>query len=409
MNYNLSYNFDSQLNCGVIRFNDKSVLIDIPDIFSIVNFCKNFIYYYPDEKDYPYYLRHNQKISYLEYFFDYDSSNIEYVFKNNNKFDLRRENIIIYHKNHKIISEKYNVMDFKLGHYSENGADAYVMKNPLWKIKENDGKDYWIMYCEKDTIVKLCENSLNKIAEYEKSFNNNKKLTWYKASNGYIQTHNFEHKCYYIHQIIADCYGNGKGTSNISVDHIDQNPFNNTFENLRLATRKQQEQNTTGIKPGTKRERKENAQNLPDGLTQDMLKKYVVYYKDYADKEKTILREYFRVEKHPKLDKLWSSSKSCKISIMDKLNQANKVVDDLENNIYPNNEEPLLPKYISLSNMRDKPHLVFEKRIDGKRLNVKMVLPNEYDLQEQLKIFVEKIKSKYETEKITIDTDEIDK
>ena len=60
--------------------------------------------------------------------------------------------------------------------------------------------------------------------------------------------------------------------------------------------------------------------------------------------------------------------------------------------------------------MRDKPHLVFEKRIDGKRLNVKMVLPSEYDLQEQLKIFVEKIKSKYENEKITIiDNDEIDK
>lgn len=411
MNYTRLYNFDSQLNCGVIQFNNNSVLMDINDMFSIVNFCKNFIYYYPDEKDYPYYLRHNQKISYLEYLFDYDSSNIEYVFKNNNKFDLRRDNIIIYHKFHKIISEKYNVVDFKLGHYSENGADAYVMKNPLWKIKENDGKEYWIMYCEKDTIVKLCENSLNKIADYEKSFNNNKKLTWYKCANGYIQTHTtVELKIYYIHQIIMGYYGNGQGTLNMSIDHIDQNPLNNAFENLRLATRKQQEQNSKGIKPGTKKERKENAQNLPDGLTQDMLKKYVVYYKDYADKEKTILREYFRVETHPKLDKLWSSSKSCKISIMDKLNQANKVVDDLENNIYPNNEEPLLPKYISLSNMRDKPHLVFEKRIDGKRLNVKMVLPSEYDLQEQLKIFVEKIKSKYENEKITIiDNDEIDK
>jgi hypothetical protein len=40
--------------------------------------------------------------------------------------------------------------------------------------------------------------------------------------------------------------------------------------------------------------------------------------------------------------------------------------------------------------------LVFEKRIDDKRLNVKMVLPEEYDLQEQLEILNEKIKEKYD-------------
>jgi len=400
MNYKLSYDFDAQLNCGTIRFNDNSVLIDFKDMFCIINFVKNFIYYNPDEKDYPYYFRHNQKISYLEHLFNYDFSNIEYVFKNNNKFDLRKENIIIYHKFHKIINDKFNIVDFKLGHYSENGVDAYVMKNPLWKIAENDGNEYWLMYCEKDTIIKLCQKSIDKITEYEKILNNNKKITWYKASNGYIQTHNFEHKCYYIHQIIAGCYGNGKGTSNISVDHIDQNPLNNAWENLRIATRKQQEQNSKGIKPGTKKERKQNAQNLPDGITHDMLKKYVVYYKDYADKEKTILREYFRIEKHPKLDKIWSTSKSCKISIIDKLFQANKVIDDLENDIYPNQDEPILPKYISLTMMRDKPHLVFEKRIDGKRLNVKMVLPDEYDLKEQLTKFIENVKNKYENETI---------
>jgi hypothetical protein len=401
MNYTLSYDFDAQLNCGTIRFNDNSILIDFKDMFCIINFVKNFIYYNPFEKDYPYYFRHNQKISYLEHLFNYDSSNIEYVFKNNNKFDLRRENIIIYHKFHKFINEKFNVVDFKLGHYLENGADAYVMKNPLWKIAENDGKEFWLMYCEKDTIIKLCQKSVDKIIEYEKILNNNKKLTWYKCANGYIQTHaSNELKIYYIHQIITSYYGNGQGTTNFSVDHIDQDPLNNTWENLRIATRKEQEQNTKGIKPGTKRERKQNAQNLPDGITHDMLKKYVVYYKDYADKEKTILREYFRIEKHPKLDKIWSSSKSCKISIQDKLFQANKVIEDLENDIYPKQDEPNLPKYISLTMMRDKPHLVFEKRIDGKRLNVKMVLPDEYDLQEQLTKFIENIKNKYENETI---------
>jgi hypothetical protein len=100
MNYILSYDFDSQLNCGVIRFNDKYVLMDFTDLFSIINFDKNFIHYYPDQKLYPYYLRHTQKITYLEHIFKYDSSNIEYIFKNGNNFDLRRENLVIHHIYH---------------------------------------------------------------------------------------------------------------------------------------------------------------------------------------------------------------------------------------------------------------------------------------------------------------------
>ena len=48
-------------------------------------------------------------------------------------------------------------------------------------------------------------------------------------------------------------------------------------------------------------------------------------------------REFFRVE-HPKLDKPWTTSKSEKVSIQEKLQQANKVVDDLENDIYPENK-----------------------------------------------------------------------
>ena len=88
------------------------------------------------------------------------------------------------------------------------------------------------------------------------------------------------------------------------------------------------------------------------------------------------------------------------MSIEDKLFQANKVVDDLENNIYPEKEELNLPKYVSLVFTREKPHLVFEKRADGNRLGLKMVLPTEYDLQEQISVLNEKICLKYTGESI---------
>lgn len=126
-----------------------------------------------------------------------------------------------------------------------------------------------------------------------------------------------------------------------------------------------------------------------------MMKKYVVYYHEWLNKEHTKKREFFKIEKHPKLDKPWSTTKSEKVTIQDKLQQANKVVDDLENDIYPEKKGIQLPKYISLTNFREKPHLVFEKRIDGKRLNLKMVLPKDYDLQERIEKLNEKIKEKY--------------
>jgi len=329
MNYNLKYNFDDKNNCGVICFNDKKVIMDFNDLFSIINFEKNFIYY-TEDKLYPYYLRHNQKISYLEYIFKYDECNIKYEFKNKNLYDLRRQNITIYHEYHTQIVNNYNVINYTLGHYTEIGKDAYVMKNPLWYITENN-TEYILMYCEKDTVVKLCQKSYNKIIEYENSKNEGKKITFFKHSSGYIcSTINL-----FIHQIITECYGNGQGTTNISVDHIDRNKLNNCYDNLRVATFEEQHSNCKGIIQGTKRARKTSAKPLPQGITQDMMKKYVVFYEDYADKEKKRLRQYFKIEKHPKLDKILIGTKSNDISIQEKLNQINKIVNDLENDIYP--------------------------------------------------------------------------
>jgi len=232
------------------------------------------------------------------------------------------------------IRNKYNTsrVEFIQGHIKTIGRMANKIKNPIWKIHNENGDNFIIMYCEVDTLCTLCPISYQKILDYEKLHNDNNKITWYKMSNGYIACHLNIH----IHQVITGFIGNGKGTTNGSVDHIDRNPLNNCFNNLRIATREEQQKNSKGTADdGTKRERKYNARKLPDGLSQNMMKKYVVYYHEWLDKEHTKQREYFKVEKHPKLDKIWISSKSAKISLLDKLESANKIVTDLEHDIYP--------------------------------------------------------------------------
>jgi hypothetical protein len=118
-----------------------------------------------------------------------------------------------------------------------------------------------------------------------------------------------------------------------------------------------------------KRERKQTAQILPPGITHDMMKKYVVYYREmtYLKDGKQQPREYFKVEAHPKLNKPWISSKSVKISLIEKLNDANQVVDDLdaatatataataEISTITERWAKRLPKYATLRIVRDTP------------------------------------------------------
>jgi len=82
-----------------------------------------------------------------------------------------------------------------------------------------------------------------------------------------------------------------------------------------------------------KRERKHTAQILPPGITQNMMKKYVVYYREMIKLKsgKQLMREYFKVESHPKLSKPWVTSKSTKITILEKLEDANQFVTELDN------------------------------------------------------------------------------
>jgi hypothetical protein len=115
-----------------------------------------------------------------------------------------------------------------------------------------------------------------------------------------------------------------------------------------------------------KRERKHTAQALPQGIEQNMMKKYVVYYREtvYLKNGKSQPREYFKVESHPRLTKAWISSKSSKVSLLEKLAEANQFVTGLADAVAidpaanNDNRNKTMPKYTSLHSVKDTPDAI---------------------------------------------------
>jgi hypothetical protein len=414
-----TYHTNAELNCGIARCNGKDYLMDHSDKDAILNFHKKFSMHLPTDV-YPSYGENSKRIYYLDFLYKYNTEQNCYVFKNGNELDLRRCNVVVYPKYVKSLLEGYNIVESIEGHCKYMGKDAGIIKNPMWKVQDETG-EYYIMYCEPGVLVQLCQESLNIIREFEREHNEGIKITWHAHSNSYIQGRVAKMNDHlFMHQVIMHCYGNGKGTANKSVDHIDRNTTNNRRNNLRIATREEQQQNTKGIAPGTQRARS-SKKELPEGLT---------YYNfEVYNKEENKTREFFRVE-HPKLETPWCTTKSGKVSILEKLEQANKVSDDLERDIFPKNiaktvtitanreggggggatkatfedvsqeengkETIKLPKYVAFTIAREKPHLVFDKRTENGKFNIRMVLPSkEYSMSEQLEKLNKRIVDKY--------------
>ena len=393
------YDLDKTFNKCKIIYGDREYILSSELFCRILNFERYFRIHNIND-DYPSYKINNKYIDFLEFAYGFKTENYNFNFINGNIYDIRYDNIIIENKSFKELLKKFNVIEHIYnGTIVKEGRYSGQYKNPICKILNEKNEEEYLMLCNRNIICILCHYSYEIIREFEKKNNYKTPIIWSYQESGYILGNNN----LYIHQVITDYFGNGKGTKELSVDHIDQNPLNNKYNNLRIVDRKTQEQNTKGIKENTKRERKNNAKPLPEGLTQEMMKKYVVYYNECYNKEKNLYREFFKIEKHPKLDKPYIGSKSNAINLKDKLIIVNKIVDDLDNNI-TNNEEidaskkRNLPQYITIQKTRNKSHLVFDRRNEKKeRQTMRSMLPDVYDniLEEKLKLFGEKIENKY--------------
>tara|TARA_Y100000389_G_scaffold171933_1_gene179939 strand:+ start:1953 stop:2780 length:828 start_codon:yes stop_codon:yes gene_type:complete len=193
-----------------------------------------------------------------------------------------------------------------------------------------------------------CKNSdhIFKISAVDKDYIINLDLTWYfwkgekhvegrnkKCPGGYICAH-LGDAVIYLHHVIMKRKGDKKPGDGYTIDHINQNKIDNTRENLRWATQSEQNANIG------KRNRKYNAKPLPDGLTQDMMPKYVVYYNECYNKDKQLYRQFFKIEKHPKLGKkIIIGSKSKKFSILEKLEQIKEKLNTIDKGEVSDDEE----------------------------------------------------------------------
>lgn len=213
-----------------------------------------------------------------------------------------------------ILPDDFGIIEHFQGHASATGARANIMLNPYWLINDttNDVCHYMMRCSNENTYFIFSEESIDYVEN----------KTWYICSNGYIATSGCgEEKMHYLHQLICKTE-KGDESNSKSVDHINRIKTDNRIENLRWATQSEQNANTG------KRARKHNARPLPDGITQDELPKYVVYYENYADKEKKQFRSFFQIDKCPGITKKLTSSKSSKLTNREKLDQIIKILEE---------------------------------------------------------------------------------
>ena len=379
-----------------VEYPTKAVfIIDTRQLEKLINCSKRFVFHKPTDTT-PTYGVNYKRISLLEFFHGVNPHTEFYTYKNDDNTDIRSANICFTKPSFYKLTQNYNVVKYLNNEILvTRGRYAGETKNYMCEIKTSNDETQYLMLCNQDKICRLCPKSYEKILDHEKKHTN--KIVWTYQKSGYVLGNNN----LYIHQIITGCFGNGRGTKTVSVDHIDQDPLNNTYDNLRVVSQEVQRSNQNGIKQGTKRERKADAHPYPEGITHDMLPKYIHYPKpeEYGTNGKT--RTYFVVEKHPTLiankKKQLCSSKSEKVSPEEKLQQAIDILAYLDKGEMPPEKEPALPKYYSLIEARGKPHLVYERRReDGTRMNVKMVLPEDFDMSSQVERLAAKVSVKYQ-------------
>lgn len=287
-----------------------------------------------------------------------------------------------------MFSQNENVIEKDDGVYIRAGKFAGTYKNFCYLIENTETKErYYKMTCNPDNTI--CTMLSIEDVELIKNYKPYRPV-FSLHSNGYsFGKEPDTKKQIYLHSFVI------KNTNpdnerihdkKYSIDHINRNKLDNRRNNLRWTTQSIQNSNRC------KKKRSKTAKPLPEGITQDMLPIYISYCKECYNKEKQLYRDFFRIKSHPKQKKTISSSKSSKLTILEKLEQIKEKLYNLDNDIVV---ERKLPPYYTIQNFRNAPHLTLDRHSDNKRYNLKMKMKENKSLTEELERFNEKLKKKY--------------
>jgi hypothetical protein len=349
-------------------------------------------------------LWYNGKKSIIDMLFDFkDYDKINFI--NCDVNDYRFENILVIYKKCDFPIPK-NVLILENGEpkYINTGVHAGKYRNMYWKVKENENI-YYIMHIKDDIYTKYSVDDNDKVLGVK-----NKRTAWYLNKNGYISSSILinGHKSYiYLHQYIMNTHDENNRDMIKTIDHINQDKFDNRRENLRFATMSEQNKNKGRTARPT------NACELPESLKNFVFPKFICYNNRRVSSHSEKRREFFTIEKHPKLHLVkdvenhpnikWESTKSDKVPLMKKLEQTLFVLEYLNGTVskkkYDETIKELsrikLPVGIRLVIEREKYHFVFDRKIvNQKRYNYRMVLEHN-DLQLMLNKFIKEINEKY--------------
>jgi hypothetical protein len=297
----------------------------------------------------------NKMVHVLEILYNVPYTLYNWIFINNNKYDLHRKNILYSQKYYIKIAPEIKIIKSYDGRLIKLN-NIYTIKNMYWFV-EFENLKYYMMVCD-CIIIKLNQEHI------DLALNSYKNHYWvrdtkieniyniqYVYSNTLIAKKNklFYEKIY-LHKLIFAHHNNiDLGELNgRNILHTNGDIYDNRAENLKIEYKK---------------ERKITAKKLPVEFLcfrKEKLPKYVVYYEEKygeSEEEKNIKdpelkksfmnerkikinngeifndsrksREFFKIENHPKLNKVWCSSKSIKITIEEKFEETSKKLESL--------------------------------------------------------------------------------
>ena len=218
-NYNILFNKKNNYVKLLFNKNFNRYFTFTMNQFMDINFYP-FKFQQNEEDEYPYYLRNNKKNSLIEFLYGFSFNDLTIKFKNNDKYDLRKNNVIFTnHKYFENIKDKFEIKKYINGYARQSGSDAFIIKNPVWVTNDNK----YIMYCGNDKHIMMCKKTYDILKEYEKE--NKKRLIFTINKNNYVVSG----EKIYLHKIIKEHF---KGNNFGFKIYINGNRNDNTFENF---------------------------------------------------------------------------------------------------------------------------------------------------------------------------------